>query len=78
MGAESMALGSLITAGSGLIGVVLAKCRCVYRRTEDGTCVPSCGFSDKPLTPEQHEIEIWKETVEDIDLLIISKKAPSP
>ena len=44
----------------------------------DGTCIPSCGFSDKPLTPEQHEIEIWKETVEDIDLLIISKKAPSP
>ena len=52
MGAESMALGSLITAASGLIGVILAKCRCVYRRTEDGTCLPSCGFPDKLLPPE--------------------------
>ena len=76
MGAESMALGSLITAASGLVGVVLAKCRCVYRRTEDGVCLPSCGFSDKPLTPEEHEIELWHERLGDeIPLLIISKKA---
>ncbi len=75
MGAESMALGSLITAASGLVGVVLAKCRCVYRRTEEGVCLPSCGFSDKPLTPETHEIEVWKEQVEDVDVLIISKKS---
>ena len=75
MGAESMALVSLITAASGLIGVVRAKCRCVYRRTEDGTCLPSCGFSDKPLTPEQHEIELIHEHVDDIDVLVITKKA---
>ncbi len=75
MGAESMALGSLITAASGLIGVILAKCRCVYRRDPDGTCLPSCGFSDKPLTPEQHEIEILREHVDDVEVLLITKKA---
>ena len=70
-----MALGSLITAGSGLIGVVLAKCRCVYRRADDGTCMPSCGFSDKPLTPEHHEIEILHEHIDDVEVLVITKKA---
>ena len=74
MGAESMAIGSLITACTGLVGVVLAKCRCVYRRTDDGICLPSCGISDKPLTPETHEIDIWKEQVEDVGVLIISQK----
>ena len=70
-----MALGSLITAGSGLVGVVLAKCKCVYRRSEDGVCQPSCVFSDKPLTPEEHEIEVIREHVEDVEILIISKKS---
>ena len=70
-----MAFGSLITAGNGLVGVILAKCKCVYRRSEDGVCQPSCGFSDKPLTPEEHEIEVIREHVDDVELLIISKKA---
>ena len=52
------------------------KCRCVYRRTEEGVCLPSCGFNDKPLTPEEHEIEVIKEHVDDVELLIISKKTP--
>ena len=72
-GSESMALGSLITACSGLLGVVLAKCRCVYRRTDEGVCLPSCGFSDKPLTPEDHQIEVFHEQVDDIPVLIITK-----
>ena len=76
MGAESALLGSLVTAASGLVGVILAKCRCVYRRTEEGVCLPSCGFSDKPLTPEEHEIEVMKEHVDDVEILIISKKSP--
>ena len=73
MGAESMALGSLITAGSGLIGVVLAKCRCVYRR-QDGECQPACGFSDKPLERENNSLEIHHDRIEDCEIIIVSKK----
>ena len=36
-----------------------------------GVCLPSCGFSD---TPEEHEIEVIREHVDDVEILIISKK----
>lgn len=67
-----MAIGSLITAASGLIGVILAKCRCVYRR-QDGECQPSYGFSDRPL--EDHSsLDVHHDKVEDIEIIVISKK----
>ena len=75
MGVESALLGSIVTTIGGLFGVVLSKCRCACKRDEDG-CDNACGFSDKPLTPEDHEIEVIKEHVDDVELLIISKKAP--
>ena len=40
MGAESAILASLVTAGSGLLGVILAKCKCLYKRDVDGNCSP--------------------------------------
>ena len=76
MGAESAILASLVTAGSGLLGVILAKCKCMYRRDSDGNCAPVFAFSDKALTPDEHEIEIFNERVgDDIPVLIITKKA---
>ena len=76
MGAESALLGSLITAGSGLFGVVLAKCRCLYKRDADRNCSPIFAFSDKAIMPDEHEIEIFHEHVgDDIPVLIITKKA---
>ncbi len=73
-GGADVAMGSLITAASGLIGVVLTTCWCVYRRDDEGMCMPACGFSDKPLTPERHPIEIVRETLDEIHVLIICKK----
>ena len=76
MGAESAILASLVTAGSGLLGVILAKCKCLYKRDADGNCAPTFAFSDKALTPDEHEIEIFHESVgSDIPVLIITKKA---
>ncbi len=76
MGAESAILASLVTAGSGLLGVVLAKCKCMYRRDAEGNCAPIFAFSDKALAPDEHEIEIYHERVgDDIPVLIITKKA---
>ena len=73
-GTESMAVGSLITACSGLCGVILAKCRCIYKRDPEGNCNPACGFSDKPLN-DHHEIDLFRETVDDCEVLIITKKS---
>ena len=74
-GAESMAIGSLITTCGGLMGVRLSKCRCIYRRDEEGCCGTgtACGFSDKPLN-DHHEIDIFEYHVADIPVLIITKK----
>ena len=35
MGVESALLGSIVTTIGGLLGVVLSKCRCVYKRDDD-------------------------------------------
>ena len=72
-GGESMAIGSLITSGAALIGVVLAKCRCIYKRDQEGNCSPACGFSDKPLN-DHHEIDIFEHQIDDTPVLIITKK----
>ena len=71
MGAESALLASLITSGAGLLGVILSKCKMVYRRDADGNCSPICAFSDKAI-----KIEIYHEHVgNDVPVLIITKKA---
>ena len=70
-----MAIGSLITAISGLAGAALAKCRCIYRRDANDRCQPACGFSDASLLPEEHELEIVHEQVDDIPVLIITRKS---
>ena len=76
MGAKSAILASLVTAGSGLLGVVLAKCKMMYKRDTDGNCSPVCAFSDKAIAPDEHEIDIFHERVgDDIPVLIITKKA---
>ena len=76
MGAESAILASLVTAGSGLLGVILAKCKMIYKRDPEGNCSPICAFSDKALMPDEHEIENVHERVgDDVPVLIITKKA---
>ena len=74
MTAESMLAGSLITALSGLAGVALAKCRCIYRRSEEGVCMPACGFTDKALEPEEKQLEICIEHSELGDVLLATRK----
>ena len=49
MGAESAILASLVTAGSGLLGVILAKCKCLYKRDADGNCAPIFALVTRPL-----------------------------
>ena len=71
MGVESALLGSIVTTIGGLLGVVLSKCRCVYKRDDEG-CNPACGFTEKPLN-DNHEIDIFEHTIDDTAVLIITK-----
>ena len=74
--AESALLAGLITSGAGLLGVVLSKCKMVYKRDAEGNCSPICAFSDKAIIPDDHEIEVFHEHVgSDVPVLIITKKA---
>ena len=68
-----MALGSLITALSGLCGIALNRCKCAYKR-EDGECMPGCAFQDKPIFDEKHELEISQHVLDDIPVLLITNK----
>ena len=52
---------------------LIAKIKCVYRRTEDG-CQPACACMDGKLEKEQDELEVHKVEVNGIDMLYVSKK----
>ncbi len=72
MGAESMAIGSVITASAGIVTLIVHKIKCIYRHI-DGECVPLCSFRDAPLEDDT-EIEVHRVTVNGVDLLYVSKK----
>ncbi len=72
MGAESCALGSLITTVGGLLMQIISKIKCVYRHTEDG-CSPSCAFMDSKLERDT-ELSVHTVTANDLDLIYIGKK----
>ena len=76
MGMESALLGSLLTAVSGLCGVILSKLKCIYRRNEDtGECSPICAFSEKPMTPSHDEIIVTHEELGgELPVIIITKR----
>lgn len=75
MGAESMAIGSIITTFGGLCGVVLSKCKCIYKRDDEGNCSPIFSFTDKPIQADNDEIKINHENLGgEIPVIIISKK----
>ena len=73
MGAESALLGSLITSVTGLIGMCIAKIKCVYRRTDDG-CHPACACMDAKLEKENDELEVHTVQANGLDLIYVAKK----
>ena len=74
MSAESAALlGSLITSVSGLIGLVIAKVKCVYRRTDEG-CQPACACMDGKLEKDNDELEVRTVSANGVDLIYVAKK----
>ena len=75
MGAESMAIGSAIGALVGIATWIVHKIKCLYKRTSEGDCAPTCSFRDAPLEDDT-EIEVHRVSVNGVDLLYVSKKCP--
>ncbi len=73
MGAESALLGSLITSAGGLLGLIIAKVKCVYRRTDDG-CQPACACMDGKLGKDNDELEVHTVSANGVDLIYVAKK----
>ena len=73
MGAESALLGSLITSVSGLLGLLIAKIKCVYRRSDDG-CQPACACMDGKIEKDNDELEVHTVQANGLDLIYVAKK----
>ena len=74
MSAESAALlGSLITSVTGLLGMIIAKVKCVYRRTDEG-CQPACACMDGKLEKDNDELEVHTVAASGVDLIYVAKK----
>ena len=73
-GTESAALlGSLITSVTGLLGLIIAKVKCVYRRTDEG-CQPACTCMDGKLEKDNDEPEVHTVSANGVDLIYVAKK----
>ena len=71
-GTEGFALGSLITSVTGLLGLIIAKVKCVYRRTDEG-CQPACACMDGKLEKDT-ELEVHTVAANGVDLIYVAKK----
>ena len=73
MGAESALLGSLITSVTGVVGMIISKVKCVYRRTDDG-CQPACACMDGKLEKDNDELEVHTVSLNGVDLIYAARK----
>lgn len=68
---DSALWGALITGGLGIVGVIVAKCRCYAKTDDNGECIYGAGFTEVPLAPQPNEIE--QHSAQQGDLLYIKK-----
>ncbi len=73
MCAESALLGSAIASLTGLIGMCIAKVKCVYRHTEVG-CQPACACMDARLERDNEILETHVVQANGLDLIYVARK----
>ena len=74
MGGEAAALlGSLITSVSGLLGLLIAKIKCVYRHTDEG-CPPACACMDGKIEKDNELLETHTVQANGLDLIYVARK----
>ena len=67
--------GSLATGILGVVSLVIARIRCLYKRDEEGHCGPCvCGCTERQIQPDNEEIECKEITVGDTPALLLLPK----
>ena len=74
MSAETALLSTALTASVGLATMIIHRIKCVYRRNDEGECIPSCACQEKPLE-EESELEVRRVAVNGLDLVYVVRKA---
>ena len=68
-------LGSVVSSAFSLAALACSRWKCVYRRSEDGNCMPACAFSGQPLEHQEEEIEVRRVDVEGKEIVVLFKKS---
>ena len=68
--------GSLATGILGVVSLVAARIRCLYKRDEEGHCGPCvCGCTEKSIQPDHEEVECREVEIGDTKgVLLLPKK----
>ena len=68
--------GSLATGLLGVVSLVIARVRCLYKRDEEGHCGPCvCGCTEKSIQPDHEEVECREVEIGDTKgILLLPKK----
>ena len=53
--------------------MIIAKVKCVYRRTDDG-CQPACACMDGKLEKDNDELEVHTVSLNGVDLIYAARK----
>ena len=67
--------GSLATGIIGVVSLIVARIRCLYKRDEEGHCGPCvCGCTEKALTPDTEWIETKEIEIGDHHAVLLLPK----
>ena len=68
---DAALLGSMWTGGLGVLTLIVSRIRCIYKRTPDGECMPSCGCTEGKLREDHEEVTIHEVTIGDTPAILL-------
>ena len=74
MSAETALLSTALTASVGLATMIIHRIKCVYRRNDEGECIPSCACQEKPFE-EESELTVHRVTLNGLEMIYAARKA---
>ena len=72
---DSALLGSVVSSAFSLAALACSRWKCIYRRSDDGSCNPACAFSGQPLEHQEEEIELRRVEIEGKEVVVLIKKS---
>ena len=67
-------LGAITSSAFSLAALIVSRVKCIYRRSDDGTCNPACACSGQPLEHQEEDIEIRRVEIEGKEVAVLIKK----